>query len=171
MPYSQTVAEPSTACAQCNTAPLCLSKALLLLHHVPAILIPSSVSLSKTVTQSLSRPLCLSVCQSAVSHSLIQSVSCSLSLSIPLSLFAHLTSCSLTHLHFLLIHHSTRLSCRVFRLSAAGFGQPLFLCRGNVLFSESPSCLFVFCSAEPWLSCLYFRPILGFILLGLEHFI
>lgn len=85
------------------------------------ILIPSKVSLSKTVTQSLPHSPSLSICQSAVSHSLIQSVPHFLSLSvsrsfshcIPLSLFAHLTSPSLTYLYFPPIHHSTLLGCQV----------------------------------------------------------
>lgn len=109
-------------CVQCNTALLCLYKAQLLFRHISVILIPSNVSLSKTVTQSLPHSLSLSICQSAVSHSLIQSVPRLLSLSvsrsfshsIPLSLFAHPTSPSLTHLHFPSIHHSTCLSCQVF---------------------------------------------------------
>ena len=100
LPQSQAIAEPREARVQCNTAPLCLYEARPLSHPCPVILIPSNVSLSKTVTQSLPRSLSLSICQSAVSHSLIQSVprlpspsvSHSFSHSIPLSLFAHLTS-------------------------------------------------------------------------------
>ncbi len=118
---SLTSAGPCRVCVQCNTAPLCLHKEQLLFQHIPVILIPSNVSVSKTVTQSLPRSLSLSICQSAVCHSLIQSaprllslsVSLSLGHSIPLSLFAHLTSSSLAHLHFPPIHHSTHLSSQV----------------------------------------------------------
>lgn len=136
-------------CVQCNTALLCLYKAWLLFHHIPVILIPSSVSLSKTVIQSLPRSLSLSICQSAVSHSLIQSVprllslsvSCSFSHSIPLSLFAHLTSPSLTHQHFPPIHHSTRLSCQVLHYESL-VSLPLY--QANFLVSES-HLPFLFC--------------------------
>lgn len=110
-------------------------------NNTPVILIPSNVSLSKTVTQSLPRSLPLSIRQSAVSHSLIQSVPRPLSLSvsrsfthsIPLSLFAHLTSPSLTHLHSLPppvsspIHHTARLSRQVFNCRPLTFGRPLSL--------------------------------------------
>lgn len=106
---------------QWNNAPLCPNTAHLFFHHISVILIPSKVSLSKTVTQSLPHSPSLSICQSAMSHSLIQSVPHFLSLSvsrsfshcIPLSLFAHLTSPSLTHLYFPPIHHSTLLGCQV----------------------------------------------------------
>ena len=105
---------------RCNTAPLCLHREKLRFQHTPVSLIPSKVSLSKTVTQSLPCSLSLSIRQSAVSRSLIQSVprllglsvSCSFSHSIPLAWFAHLTSPSFTHLHFPPIHHSTHLFAR-----------------------------------------------------------
>lgn len=123
---------------------------------LPVFLIPSSVSLSKTVTQSLPRSLSLSVCQSAVSRSLIQSVLRLLSLSLsrslthsfPLSLFAHLTSLSLAHLHSPPIHHRAHLSCQVFFFSFS-CQRPrqvsLSLHLLNFSASQSSSCFVLFC--------------------------
>lgn len=175
-PSSQAAAELGEVCVWCNTAPLCLYEALHVFHHIPAILIPSSVSLSKTVTQSLPRSLSLSICQSAVSHSLIQSVprllspsvSRSFTHSIPLALFAHLTSRSLTHLHspHPPIHHSTLLSCRFLPVSSR-LWSAILLTRGTFHSLEAPRVLcFVACS-----SSLYFKPLQCFIPLGLEQFI
>lgn len=129
-------------------------------NNTPVILIPSNVSLSKTVTQSLPRSLPLSIRQSAVSHSLIQSVPRPLSLSvsrsfthsIPLSLFAHLTSPSLTHLHSpppppvsSPIHHTARLSRQVFNCRPLTFGRPFSLYQGNLLSSKKLLVFSVFC--------------------------
>ncbi len=139
------------------------------------IFILCNVSLSKTVTQSLPRSLSLSICQSAMSHSLIQSVPRLLSLSvshsfshsIPLSLFAHLTSPLLTHLHFPPIHHRTRLSCQIFNCQQPALVS-LSLYQGNFLFSESPSC-FVF--IEHCLSSQCVKTLQCFILIGHKQFI
>lgn len=173
MPESQTIAVTSTVCVWCNTAPLCLYTALVP-SHLPAILIPPEVSLSKTVTQSLSRPLSLSlsvsqpcpiplfsqclafsVCQSPA-HSVTPSLSPYLHTSLPPPL---------THLHFPPIHHSTRLSCQVFTCQQPTLAS-LSLYQVHFLSSESPSC-FLFFS----LSCLYFKPPQCFIFFDLEQLI
>lgn len=141
---------------QCNNAPLCPNTAHLFFHHISVILIPPKVSLSKTVTQSLPHSLSLSICQSAVSHSLIQSVPHFLSLSvsrsfshcIPLSLFAHLTSPSLTHLYFPPIHHSF-LVARFLTVSSLHWSGFLSFYHANILFSESLLCFVTFIEACP----------------------
>lgn len=106
------------------------------LHGSAAALIVSSISLNKTVTQSLHFPIPFPHPVSAlppqsVSHLLAQSLHPSLPICTP-----HFRS--LTHVHFLPICHSTRLSCRFSRLPAASFGQPLCLYQGIFYSLKAP---------------------------------
>lgn len=181
-----TIAEPSTVYVQCNTAPLGLYKTLLF-NHIPVILIPCNVSLSKTVTQSLPRSLSLSICQSAVSHSLIQSVprfsvcqsaahsvTPSLSPYLHTSLPPHSLTCTFSlsiTVHILVVRFltvssmlwSAFLSTReTFNSHVLCFVEP---CRGpctsdlfSVLFSLAWSNSFSFCHSPLLLLC--FMPLL-----------
>lgn len=140
------------------TLPSCVfTRRWLLFHHTAVIFIPSNVSLSKTVIQSLSRSLSLSICQSTVSHSLIQlvprllslSASRSFSHSIPLSLFAHLTSPSLTHLHSSPPFPSITLHVLVATFFTVSFWSvSLSLYRCKLLLSESHLGFSCFCGTS-----------------------
>lgn len=151
-------------------------------NNTPVILIPSNVSLSKTVTQSLPRSLPLSIRQSAVSHSLIQSVPRPLSLSvsrsfthsIPLSLFAHLTSPSLTHLHSLPPSPPPSITLHVLVARFLTVGRSLSVglslsTRETFYPLKSSSCFL--CFAEPRSLSLRLNPLQRFILLDPERFI